>query len=102
LEWRKVLWSDEVTFLIGGRTVKERVTRKRGERTYPTCIQHQFHRGHTTPVNAWGVIGYGYKSLLLFIQGSGKSGAFTQVDYLVQVLKPYIQGFMDNFTAITH
>ena len=38
LEWRKVLWSDEVTFLISGRTVKERVTRKRGERTCPTCI----------------------------------------------------------------
>ncbi len=31
-EWLKVLWSDEVTFLIGGRAVKERVTRKRGER----------------------------------------------------------------------
>jgi hypothetical protein len=77
IEWRKVLWSDEVTFLIGGRTVKERVTRKRGERTCPTCIQYQFHRGHTTPVNAWGVIGYGYKSPLLFLNGSGKSGAFT-------------------------
>ena len=29
-EWLKVLWSDEVTFLVGGRTVKQRVTRKRG------------------------------------------------------------------------
>lgn len=29
-EWLKVLWSDEVTFLIGGRTAKEKVTRKRG------------------------------------------------------------------------
>ena len=37
-EWLKVLWSDEVTFLVGGRTVKQRVTRKRGERTHPTCI----------------------------------------------------------------
>jgi transposase len=52
VEWLKVLWSDEVTFYVGGRTVKERVTRKRGERCHPTCIQHQFHRGHTTPVNA--------------------------------------------------
>ena len=40
MEWRKVLWSDEVIFLVGGRTVKEIVTRKRGERTCPTCIQH--------------------------------------------------------------
>jgi hypothetical protein len=37
-EWLKVLWSDEVTFLIGGRAIKEKVTRKRGERTCETCI----------------------------------------------------------------
>jgi hypothetical protein len=38
VEWLKVLWSDEVTFQIGGRTAKEKVTRKRGERTHPTYI----------------------------------------------------------------
>jgi hypothetical protein len=85
-EWLKVLWSDEVTFLVGGRTAKERVTRKGGERCHPTCIQHQLHRGHTTPVNAWGAIGYGYKSPLIFVHGSGKKRAFTQKDYLSQVL----------------
>lgn len=53
-EWLKVRWSDEVTFLIGGRTAKEKVTRKRGERDCETCIQQQLHRGHATPVNAWG------------------------------------------------
>jgi hypothetical protein len=102
LEWRKILWSDEVTFLIGGRSAKEKVTRKRGERCCPTCIQHQLHRGHTTPVNAWGAIGYGYKSPLLFIQGSGKSGAFKQSDYLTQILEPHIQGFLEDFATITH
>jgi hypothetical protein len=89
-EWLKVLWSDEVTFLIRGRIVKEKVTRKRGERTCPTYIQHQLHRGHITPVHAWGAIRYGYKSPLLFIHGSGKTGAFTQKDYLAQVLQPHI------------
>jgi hypothetical protein len=101
-EWLKVLWSDEVTFLVGGRTIKERVTRKGGERTYPTCIQHQFHRGHTTPVNVWGAIGYGYKSPLLFVRGSGKKGAFTQRDYLAQVLAPHIEGIIHAFAAITY
>ena len=52
IEWFKVLWSDEVTFLVGGRTAKHKVTRKDGERNHLTCIQHQLHRGHTTPVNA--------------------------------------------------
>jgi len=101
-EWLKVLWSDEVTFLIGGRAAKEKVTRKRGERTCATCIQHQLHRGHTTPVNAWGAIGYGYKSPLIFIRGSSKSGAFTQRDYLAQVLAPHIKGIVHAFAAITH
>ena len=97
-----MLWSDEVTFLVGGRTVKERVTRKRGEKTCPTCIQHQFYRGHIIPVNAWGAIGYGYKSPLLFIQGSGKSGAFKQTDYLAQILEPHLEGFIDDFATITY
>jgi len=39
-EWLKVLWSDEVTFLVGGRTVKQRVTWNKDERTHPMCIQH--------------------------------------------------------------
>jgi hypothetical protein len=102
MEWLKVLWSDEVTFLIRGRTAKEKVTRKRGERHCETCTQHQLHRGHTTPVNAWGAIGYRYKSPLLFLRGSGKKGAFTQVDYLSQILAPHIEGIVNAFAAITH
>jgi len=33
VEWLRVLWSDEVTFLIGGRSTKDKVTRntKKGE-----------------------------------------------------------------------
>jgi hypothetical protein len=86
-EWLKVLWLDEVTFLVGGRTVKQRVTRKGGERCYPDCIQHQFHRGGTESVSAWGAIGYGYKSPLIFVKGTGKKDAFKQVDYLAQILE---------------
>ena len=101
LEWRKILWSDEVTFLIGGRKCKEKVIRKKGERFHPDCIQFQMHRGHTTPVHAFGAIGYGYKSQLLFITGTGKNGAFKQSDYLAQVLKPSIEGMLIDFEAIT-
>jgi hypothetical protein len=38
VEWLKVLWSDEVTFLVGGRSAKERVTRNSQERQCLTCI----------------------------------------------------------------
>jgi hypothetical protein len=100
-EWRKVLWSDEVTFLVGGRTVKQRVTRNKFERTCLNCIQHQFHRGHTTPVHAWGGVGYGYKSPLVFLKGSGKNGAFTQKDYLAQTLTPHIESILETFGTHT-
>jgi hypothetical protein len=35
-----MLWLDKVIFLVRGRTVKEKVTKKRRERFHLTCIQH--------------------------------------------------------------
>jgi hypothetical protein len=103
--WRverlKVLWSDEVIFLIGGRIAKQGVTRNCYERICETCIQHQFHRGHSTPVSAWGAIGYGYKSPLLFVNGTVKHCVFDQVDYLGQVLE-HLQPIIDAFAPIAH
>jgi hypothetical protein len=58
------------------------------------------HCGHTTPVHAFGAIGYSYKSQLLFISGTGKNRAFTQADYLAQVLKPAVEGMLVDFGAI--
>jgi hypothetical protein len=51
-------------------------------------------------VHFFGAIGYGYKSTLVNIHGSGKNGVFTQTDYLAQVLEPYIQNFLEAFGAI--
>ncbi len=53
-------------------------------------------------MNAWGAIGYGYKSPLLFLNGSGKKGAFTQKDYLTQILSPYIESILEAFRERTH
>lgn len=78
------------------------MTRNRGERNCPTCIQHQLHRSRTTPIYAQGAIGYSYKSNLVFFRGSGKTGAFTQKDYLAQVLKPHICPVLEAFAAATH
>ena len=100
MEWLKVLWSDEVTFLVGGRAAKERVTRNYTERQCLNCIQHQFHRGHTTHVSAWGAIGYGYKSPLIFVQGTRKGTALKQ-DYLTQVLE-YLLPILEAFALATY
>jgi len=58
------------------------------------------HRGHTTPVHFFGAIRYGYKSQLVSIHGSGMNGAFTQKDYLAQVLEPYILSFLEAFGVV--
>ena len=39
---------------------------------------------------------------MLFVRGSGKKGAFTQKDYLAQVLAPYIEGILEAFAEVTH
>ena len=38
VEWLKILWSDEVTFLVGDRSAKEKVTRMKTERYCENCI----------------------------------------------------------------
>jgi hypothetical protein len=38
---------------------------------------------------------------LLFIMGTGKNGAFTQKNYLEQVLEKVIVGILDDFRQIT-
>jgi DDE superfamily endonuclease len=102
VEWLKVLWSDEVTFQVGGKSAKERVTRNPQERQCLTCVQYQFHHGYAIAVSAWGAIGYSYKSPLIFVHGTGKRKALKQVDYLSQILEPQIRPILEAFAAITH
>ena len=53
-------------------------------------------------MSAWGAIGFGYKSPLIFVEGTGKAKALKQVDYLSQILEPHIRPILEAFTAITH
>ena len=48
----------------------------------------------------FGAVGYSYKSKLVNIHKTSKNRAFTQKDYLAQVLKPYIQDFLAAFGAV--
>jgi hypothetical protein len=59
------------------------------------------HCRHTTSVHAFGAIGYSYKSSLLFVKGIGKNGAFTQKNYLKQVLEKALVGILGAFRQIT-
>jgi hypothetical protein len=88
-------------FLIGDYSSKVKVTCKHGECTCSTCIQYQFHRGHTTLVSCWGAIGYNCKSQLIILQGHSKRGALIQTDYLAQVLELAIESILEDFGLVT-
>jgi len=38
----------------------------------------------------------------VFLDGSGKKGAFTQKDYLAQILTPHIESILEDFGTHTH
>ena len=78
-DWDCVLWSGECTFQLG-RHSKKKVIRQRDERYCLDCIQFRNKRGGEC-VSIWGGIGRGYKTKLIFLEGSGKRNAFTQSDY---------------------
>ena len=48
----------------------------------------------------WGAIGYNYKGTLVHIHNTKKHGVFKQVNYLSQVLQPYIQKLLLAFELI--
>jgi hypothetical protein len=53
-------------------------------------------------VNAWGAIGYGYKSPLVFVKGSGKTGALIQKDYLEDILELKEEGRIKTLFALEY
>jgi hypothetical protein len=52
-------------------------------------------------MHAFRAIGYSYKSPLLFVKGTGKNSAFTQENYLEQVLEKALVGILGAFGQIT-
>ncbi|KUJ08735.1 uncharacterized protein LY89DRAFT_562602, partial [Mollisia scopiformis] len=61
-EWSQILYSDEVTFQVGGKKCKQRCIRNKKERCHPDCIQFQMHRGGTIPFMEDGNSAHGHKT----------------------------------------
>jgi hypothetical protein len=79
--WRRILWTDECTFKLDVR-VWQRVTRQPGQHFDLTKTQWQKRRKTPGQINIWGGIAHNYQSPLVFIESSGKNGAFLQIDYV--------------------
>ena len=91
-DWKRVRFSDEVHFGLGP---KERlhVIRKPGERYCKACMDIRLppDQCDSKKVHAWGAVGYGFKSDLVFYEiPSNTNGKMTQSVYLNEILEPVI------------
>ena len=81
------MYSDESSFDTSKRG-RNWVTRLRGERYHDHCMEHSQRQGRGS-VMVWGAISYDWKSPLVFLEGTGKSGV-QALDYYNQVLEPIV------------
>jgi transposase len=83
--WRKGLYYDETTIQSNMRR-RLKILRKRGERRRLDCIQFKFTSGRTS-LHCAAVIGYNFKSKIVFLSTEGEGKGFTQRKYEDQILR---------------
>ncbi|GFT28133.1 uncharacterized protein TNCV_645141 [Trichonephila clavipes] len=66
LEWRFLVFSDEIRFYLGASNGRELIRRGPGERLKPTYLR-QRHTGPTPGVMVWRVTFYDIRSILMVI-----------------------------------
>ena len=98
--WKRLRFSDESTFYTG-KYKKDQILRKADERYCLDCIQTHFRSGRTSFL-VWGMVGWGYKSKLVFLQNlSGARGGMTKEDYIKQVLLPVVSPYFQESNYIS-
>jgi transposase len=89
-EWRSVLFSDEVHFGLW-TSRKAKVISKRDEKLCEDCQESRGEQD-TTSFHCWAMVGFHYKSPLVFFGSSDGSGAaFTPEDYISRMVRPHVQ-----------
>jgi len=83
--WRRGFYTDESTVKTNMYR-RQKILRKRGERQRLDCLQFKFTSGRHS-IHCFAVIGYNYKSPILFLSTEGQGKGFTQKKYEEQVLR---------------
>lgn len=86
--WRHVVFSDESRFTLFRNDARRRVYRRRGERFADPCVV-QGDRFGGGGVMAWAAIRYGWRSNLVFIDGT-LNGQRYRDNILLQHVVPYV------------
>jgi len=89
-DWKRVRFSDEVHFGLGTNE-RLHVICKPGERYCKSCMDIRLppYKCDSKKVHAWGAVGYGFKSKLVFYEvSSNTTGKMSQAVYLNRILEP--------------
>jgi len=98
--WYDWHFSDEVTLTTGMQATKM-VIRTVGDRHNPDCNSNQFRSGRAS-FSCWGSVGWYWKSPLIFLEGHGTKGGFTQENYAQQIIDPVVGPYFDKTMRLTN
>ena len=93
--WQRVIFSDESRFQLNRSDGRQRVYRRRGERYARPCIAHNDRFGRCS-VMVWGAIGYGWRSELVFVDGTLNAQRYRDL-----VLQPHVLPFFQDHSCRT-
>ncbi|GFX72978.1 transposable element Tcb2 transposase [Trichonephila clavipes] len=88
-DWQKVVFSDEIQFVLGTDDNRVQVWRRPGER-YNSPHTVLRHTARTAGVMVWRAIAYDSRSTLTVI-----SGTLTGQRYLDDILRPHVGSFLN-------
>jgi len=88
-DWKRVVWTNKLTFSTAGFGHRAWVTRKADEEYHQDCIDEVWESGQESRM-VWGAFCGTTKSDLVFIPGKAKVNAVT---YVETVMKPYLVPF---------
>jgi len=94
--WRTILFTDESRFVLSRDDGSVRLYRRRNERYADCCVQQRDWFGGGGSVMVWGSIAYGYRTLLVIIDG--KLNAQT---YMEDILGPHVVPLLQTHNVIT-
>ena len=83
--WARVIWSDEASFMTGERG-RVFITRRKNKRYCADYIKSIYRSGRLSFM-VWGVIGWGFKSKLVFLEKTAGARGINSKAYAEQVLQ---------------
>jgi hypothetical protein len=90
--WKKVIWSDKLSFEIGKNLQVFQVWQTNQEKYKPECLQPTFKSGQTSTM-VWGALFGTTKAPLIFLSPESQKAA----DFIEEVYKPGLIPFLNKY-----